>query len=61
MVKAGDQQFAFPLAQIDRIVRISPAALEQYFESKDDYFKIDQEVIVYVIYLSLLLDSRFLV
>ena len=43
MVKAGDQQFAFPLAQIDRIVRISPAALEQYFESKDDYFKIDQE------------------
>jgi len=43
MVKAGDQQFAFPLAQIDRIVRISPAALEQYFESKEDYFKIDQE------------------
>ena len=43
MVKAGDQQFAFPLAQIDRIVRISPVALEQYFESKDDYFKIDQE------------------
>ncbi|WP_298066583.1 Hpt domain-containing protein [uncultured Acinetobacter sp.] len=43
MVKAGDQQFAFPLAQIDRIVRISPSALEQYFESKEDYFKIDQE------------------
>ena len=43
MVKAGDQQFAFPLAQIDRIVRISPMVLEQYFESKDDYFKIDQE------------------
>ncbi|UTO20181.1 Hpt domain-containing protein [Acinetobacter sp. Z1] len=43
MVKAGDQQFAFPLAQIDRIVRISPAALEEYFESKEDYFKIDQE------------------
>ncbi|WP_109439701.1 Hpt domain-containing protein [Acinetobacter haemolyticus] len=43
MVKAGDQQFAFPLAQIDRIVRISPMALEQYFESQDDYFKIDQE------------------
>jgi len=43
MVKAGDQQFAFPLAQIDRIVRISPAALEQYFEGQDDYFTIDQE------------------
>ncbi|USA53307.1 Hpt domain-containing protein [Acinetobacter sp. C32I] len=43
MVKAGDQQFAFPLAQIDRIVRISPMALEQYFESQEDYFSIDQE------------------
>jgi chemotaxis protein histidine kinase CheA len=43
MVKAGDQQFAFPLAQIDRIVRISPMALEKYFESKENYFKIDQE------------------
>ncbi|WP_042064065.1 Hpt domain-containing protein [Acinetobacter tjernbergiae] len=43
MVKAGDQQFAFPLAQIDRIVRISPMALEQYFDSKEDYFTIDQE------------------
>ena len=43
MVKAGDQQFAFPLAQIDRIVRISPMALEQYFDSQDDYFSIDQE------------------
>ncbi|MCH7336710.1 Hpt domain-containing protein [Acinetobacter sp. NIPH 2699] len=43
MVKAGDQQFAFPLAQIDRIVRISPMALEQYFESQEDYFNIDQE------------------
>lgn len=43
MVRAGDQQFAFPLAQIDRIVRISPAALEQYFEGQDDYFTIDQE------------------
>lgn len=43
MVKAGDQQFAFPLAQIDRIVRISPMALEQYFDSQDDYFTIDQE------------------
>lgn len=43
MVKVGDQQFAFPLAQIDRIVRISPMALEQYFDSKEEYFKIDQE------------------
>lgn len=42
MVKAGDQQFALPLAQIERIVRISPAALEEYFQSKDDFFTIDQ-------------------
>jgi chemosensory pili system protein ChpA (sensor histidine kinase/response regulator) len=41
MVKAGDQQFAISLAQIDRIVRISPAALEQYFNSNEDYFKIE--------------------
>ena len=43
MVKAGDQQFAFPLAQIERIVRISPLALEKYFDSKEDYFTIDNE------------------
>lgn len=41
MVKSGDQQFAISLAQIDRIVRIAPSALEQYFNSKDDFFKID--------------------
>ena len=41
MVKVGDQQFAVPLAQIDRIVRISPSALEEYFSSKADVFKID--------------------
>lgn len=41
MVKAGDQQFAISLAQIDRIVRISPSALEEYFSSKADVFKID--------------------
>ncbi|WP_130802377.1 hybrid sensor histidine kinase/response regulator [Acinetobacter ihumii] len=41
MVKVGDQQFALPLAQIDRIVRIAPSMLEQYFNSQDDYFKID--------------------
>lgn len=32
MVKVADQQFAIPLAQIDRIIRVSPASLEQYFE-----------------------------
>lgn len=41
MVKSGDQQFAISLTQIDRIVRIAPATLEQYFNSKDDFFKID--------------------
>ncbi|CAB1216169.1 Hpt domain-containing protein [Acinetobacter bouvetii] len=41
MVKAGDQQFAISLAQIDRIVRIAPSTLEQYFNSKEDFFKID--------------------
>ena len=41
MVKSGDQQFAISLAQIDRIVRIAPSALEQYFNSKEDFFKID--------------------
>lgn len=41
MVKVGDQQFALPLAQIDRIVRIAPAALEHYFNGQEDYFNID--------------------
>ncbi|MCO8093115.1 Hpt domain-containing protein [Acinetobacter lwoffii] len=41
MVKVGDQQYAISLAQIDRIVRIAPTTLESYFNSKDDYFKID--------------------
>ncbi|MBK0064374.1 MULTISPECIES: Hpt domain-containing protein [unclassified Acinetobacter] len=41
MVKVGDQQFALPLAQIDRIVRIAPSTLEQYFNGQDDYFNID--------------------
>ena len=41
MVKSGDQQFAISLAQIDRIVRIAPSALEKYFNSKEDFFKID--------------------
>ncbi|WOE40863.1 hybrid sensor histidine kinase/response regulator [Acinetobacter chinensis] len=43
MVKAGDQQFAIPLAQIERIVRIAPSTLETYFDGNDDYFKIDNE------------------
>ncbi len=41
MVKVGDQQYAVSLAQIDRIVRIAPSTLETYFNSKDDFFKID--------------------
>ena len=41
MVKAGDQQFAISLAQIERIVRIAPSTLEEYFNSKEDFFKID--------------------
>lgn len=41
MVKAGDQQFAVSLAQIDRIVRIAPSTLEDYFASKADIFRID--------------------
>ena len=43
MVKVGDQQFAISLAQIDRIVRIAPSALEEYFDGHDDFFKIDNE------------------
>ncbi len=41
MAKAGDQQYAIRFAQIDRIVCIAPTALDQYFHSKDDQFKID--------------------
>ena len=41
MVKVGDQQFAISLAQIDRIVRIAPSTLEEYFNSQEDFFKID--------------------
>lgn len=43
MVKVGDQQFAVPLAQIDRIVRISPTALDEFFNSNQDYFEIDHQ------------------
>ena len=41
MVKAGDQQFAISLGQIDRIVRVAPSALEEYFSSQNNFFKID--------------------
>ena len=41
MVRVGDQQFALPLAQIDRIVRIAPTTLAQYFASQEDQFSID--------------------
>ena len=43
MVKVGDQQFAVPLSHIDRIVRISPFALESYFEGHDEFFGIDSQ------------------
>ena len=43
MVKVGDQQFAVPLAQIDRIVRIAPTTLESYFNSNEDFFQIDHQ------------------
>ncbi|WP_168460581.1 Hpt domain-containing protein [Acinetobacter sp. A1] len=43
MVKVGDQQFAVPLAQIDRIVRIAPSTLETYFNSNEDLFQIDNQ------------------
>ena len=59
MVKVGDQQYAISLAQIDRIVRIAPTTLETYFNSNDDYFKIDGENISCVIYLNLWVTSRF--
>ena len=41
MVKVGDQQFAIPLAQIDRIVRIAPSALDAYFAGDSEHFSID--------------------
>lgn len=41
MVKVGDQQFAIPLTQIERIIRVSPVALNQYYDSHDNLFSID--------------------
>jgi len=43
MVKVADQQFAIPLAQIDRIVRVSPASLEQYFGSTQEFFEFENK------------------
>lgn len=43
MVKVADQQFAIPLAQIDRIVRVSPASLEQYFGSEQELFEFENK------------------
>jgi chemotaxis protein histidine kinase CheA/ActR/RegA family two-component response regulator len=41
MVKVGDQQFALPLAQIERIVRVSPSALRAYYASHSEDFILD--------------------
>ncbi|MBJ9722711.1 Hpt domain-containing protein [Acinetobacter calcoaceticus] len=43
MVKVADQQFAIPLAQIDRIVRVSPTSLEQYFGSTQEFFEFENK------------------
>ena len=41
MVRVADRQFAIPLSQIDRIVRVSPVALEQYYQSHDESFNLN--------------------
>lgn len=41
MVKVLDQQYALPLGKIERIVRLSPLILEQYFNSQQDRFELD--------------------
>ena len=43
MVKVGEHQFAIPLAQIERIVRVSPIALEEYYDSDAEEFSLDQQ------------------
>ncbi len=42
MVKVGEQQFALPLAQIERIVRVSPVALSEYYDSEAEHFELDR-------------------
>ncbi len=59
MVKVADQQFAIPLAQIDRIVRVSPASLEQYFESPKELFEYEINVIHYVIFQNLWVINQY--
>ena len=41
MVRVADRQFAIPLAHIERIVRVSPVALEQHYQSNNENFAID--------------------
>ncbi|XID75665.1 Hpt domain-containing protein [Alkanindiges sp. WGS2144] len=41
MVRVAERQFAIPLAHIERIVRVSPVALEQYYHSNNEQFDID--------------------
>lgn len=41
MVRVADRQFAIPLSQIERIVRVSPVALEQYYQSSAENFSMD--------------------
>lgn len=41
MVRVADRQFAVPLSQIERIVRVSPAALADYYAGQADSFAID--------------------
>ena len=41
MVRVAERQFAIPLAHIERIVRVSPVALDQYYQSYKENFDID--------------------
>lgn len=43
MVKHADQQYAIPLTQIDRMVRLEPAVLESYFKGKSEHLSIDNQ------------------
>lgn len=43
MVKHADQQYAIPLTQIDRMVRIAPEILETYFKGKSEHITIDNQ------------------
>lgn len=41
MIKAVNQQFALPLSQIERIVRLQPTVVEEYFASSSEYCEIE--------------------